>query len=492
MASIYARGNVLWIKYKDEHGKPACRSSGYRVGQEAVARELALEVEEQAALKRAANANSPAPQSANTNAPTPPAVTLAPAFKAPADLIAATADVRIAATETTPNAPAVTSERIGPEAVPGALTVAEYIEQWIKMRSHVETWKDEAGRLRLHVVPLIGHMAIADVRPKHIRDLINAIKRKTSDAPKCKDKPLAPRTVRLIFGALRLVFKSAVIDEHIASSPVVIEAGVLPKNVDKDPAWRSTAIFEREELVAIISDPRIPLYHRVIYALEGLAGVRHGEAAALRWSDRNKTCHPLAKLTISKSGKKNRTKTQLTREVPIHPALASILDEWEATGWAATFGRAPRANDLIVPTERNKIRSAQQTLKEFHEDLERIGLRTRRGHDLRRTFVTLIRVDGGRSDVLRPITHPGEKDIIGLYTTFPWPVVCEELAKLRISLPTANSPATDASTEGNAPEKIVAAEPSTVAGYSPECSSGFASDSDVLDDIAASERFRKP
>lgn len=199
MASIYARGNVLWIKYKDEHGKPACRSSGYRVGQEAVARELASEVEEQAALKRAANGNALAAQSANTNAPTQSGDPVEPEPKAPAAPITNVRLVPLAATEMKQNAPAASTERIGPEAAPGALTVADYIEQWIKMRSHVETWKDEAGRLRLHVVPLIGHMAIADVRPKHIRDLINAIKRKTSVAPKCKDKPLAPRTVRLIF-----------------------------------------------------------------------------------------------------------------------------------------------------------------------------------------------------------------------------------------------------------------------------------------------------
>ncbi len=487
MASIYARGNMLWIKYKNEHGKPACRSSGFRVGQEEGAHALAVEVEEQAAIKRAANANTSL-RDENTNKPPTSAAASVAAPTRPrlVSVPVPTRDERVSeeASSDTPDIPT----RIGPAAAPGQLTVAEYIEHWIAMRWQVETWKDEAGRLRLHVVPLIGHMAIADVRPKHIRDLINAIKAKKSDAPKCKNKPLAPRTVRLIFGALRLVFKSAIIDEHITASPIVVEAGVLPKNVDKDPAWRSTAIFERDELIAILSDPRIALYHRVLYALEGLAGVRHGEAAALRWSDRNTNARPLGKLTVSKSGKKNRTKTQITREVPIHPALASILDEWQTTGWAAVFGRAPKANDLIVPSERNQIRSAPRTLKMFHQDLEVIGLRTRRGHDLRRTFVTLIRVDGGRSEVLRPITHPGEKDIIGLYTTFPWPVVCDELAKLRIALPANETDQIETITT----EKIVSDAAPTVASYSSACSSEIGSDSQQLEAVASGERFRKP
>ena len=74
----------------------------------------------------------------------------------------------------------------------------------------IATLKDDIARLRLHVIPLIGHMAIAEVRPKHIRDLVNALKHKTRDAPKCNGEPLAPRTVRRIYGTVRVLFKSAV------------------------------------------------------------------------------------------------------------------------------------------------------------------------------------------------------------------------------------------------------------------------------------------
>jgi len=40
--------------------------------------------------------------------------------------------------------------------------------------------------------------------------------------------------------------------------------------------------------------------------------------------------------------------------------------------------------------------------------------------------------------VLRPLTHPGERDIIGLYSSFPWPVICTELAKLQLPLPSSS------------------------------------------------------
>ena len=71
-------------------------------------------------------------------------------------------------------------------------------------------------------------------------------------------------------------------------------------------------------------------------------------------------------------------------------------------------------------------------LKKFHQDLERIGLRTRRQHDARRTFISLALADGGRKDILRWITHGPEGDIVDLYTTLPWHTLCEEVARLEI------------------------------------------------------------
>jgi len=259
--------------------------------------------------------------------------------------------------------------------MPCVLTVECYGMEWIARRVDFANAKTEAAQLRVHVFPSIGHLALDSIRPRHIRDLINDLKRKIGAAPKCRGENLAPRTIRHVFAVLRLMFMSAVIDEHIATSPVVVEKGVLPKNVDKDPTWRSTAIFTRQELIAVISDRRVPQYRRVINALEGLAGLRHGEVAGLRWSDYEPQCKPLGKLTVSRSGVNSRTKTQLTREIPVHPALATILADWRRRGWALKYGREPTSDDLILPTEKNDVRKAPNTLKAFKKDLATLGLR---------------------------------------------------------------------------------------------------------------------
>jgi hypothetical protein len=62
-----------------------------------------------------------------------------------------------------------------------------------------------------------------------------------------------------------------------------------------------------------------------------------------------------------------------------------------------------------------------------------LGLRPRRVHDLRRTFVSLCIEDGADRDKLRLATHgaPGQ-DVIGLYTTLGWSTLCKQIQVLKI------------------------------------------------------------
>ena len=187
----------------------------------------------------------------------------------------------------------------------------------------------------------------------------------------------------------------------------------------------------------------------------------------------------------------------------MHPVLARLLAEWKATGWAAKYGRAPRPDDLMFPTEDHEVRDPSDTLKALKKDLANVGLRPRRGHDLRRTFITLAQVDGARRDILKTLTHPSETDIVGLYSTFPWATVCDEIAKLRIELPlvTLGSPAAPiteratieqqpalqsqpiayATRKGETAAPLHATAASYSPGYNPDCSFGFENNFGELD-----------
>jgi len=266
-------------------------------------------------------------------------------------------------------------------------------------------------------VPLIGNVDLASVRPSDVRDVVLFYR---------KANKLAPRTIRHVFATMAIMFGDAIADELITTTPCVLRKGVLPKKVDKDPDWRATAIYDRSEIGLLMFDTRVLQDRRVLYALKALAGLRHGEAARLRWSHFNEDLEPLTALNLG------RTKTGVPRSIPVHPTLHAVLTEWKEAGWERIFGRPPTDDDLIVPTRNLTMRESPEAQKALHDDLALLELRPRRGHDLRRTFITLAQVDGARKDILEAISHGPRGDIVSVYTTFPWPVLCAEVAKLKI------------------------------------------------------------
>lgn len=325
----------------------------------------------------------------------------------------------------------------GVDAETGAFTVRLYAQQWIDQRRArgVGSVDEDEARLKKHALKSIGALAMSDVRPRHIRELMLGLKAKVGT----EKKDLAPRTVRHIFGTLHTMFADAVVDELVSSNPCALKRDDLPKKIDKDPMWRAGAIFTREEVETLISSPKVPEDRRVFNALLFLTGARFGEVAALRWSSYDKAREPLSHLLIATSFSTRKkieksVKTQVTREVPVHPTLARILAEWRLSGWQRMLGRAPRADDLIIPSRIGGHRRVDTSYDAFHLDLDALKLRRRRQHDAKRTFITLARRDGARADILEAVTHGPRGDIMNIYTTLPWELLCEEVAKLKIEL----------------------------------------------------------
>jgi integrase len=387
---VFTRGRKLWIRFADVDGTWRSASTGYLVGDEARAREVLSEVETRVAAQRGA---------------------------------------------------ALATEDAGGQAL------RAYARDWLSKRE-AETTCDDRGRIENHIIPALGHLRLAEIRPKHVRDFVAALGKKRrlgnvrKDGSRVEtDELLAPRTVRHIYATLRVMLNDAVADELIASSPCALKTGDLPQKRDKDPTWRRTAVFTRDEVETIISAPAdaIPEDRRTLYRIMFLGAMRFGEVAALTWRDYDAECSPLGKIVVEKSySTKTRrvksTKTDNPREMPVHPVLAHALAEWKLGGFQRLTGRAPRPEDLIVPSRRGAPRNVNHMLRRFHEDLERVGLRSRRQHDARRTFISIARADGARPDVLRWATNGPTGDITDQYTTLPWDTLCAEVAKARIAL----------------------------------------------------------
>jgi integrase len=337
------------------------------------------------------------------------------------------------------------SKRASARRLARRLTVRVFAQRWIERRRArgVRCVDQDASRLRRHVLPVIGDRRLTAVKPDDLRDLILDLR---------DDGVLAPRSVRRVWRVVATMFRDAVLEGVIKAkdSPAIIERGDLPKDIDADPLWRAGAIYSATEVATILTAPQIDLGRRVIWGLMFLAGLRPGEAFGARW-DCIVPAEGLDKLIVARSyvsrfGIDGRTKTGGTRHVPIHAYLGKMLELWRhifEDRWrrkpccdGPARDGTPRA-DLIVPRDAKhgcKAWTTDAFIAPRHSDLWQLGLRIRRAHDARRTFVTQARRRSER-DHVRRLTHPRHREEFDQYEEALWAESVAVILKMEIPLP---------------------------------------------------------
>ncbi|MDX2093934.1 MAG: hypothetical protein SFX73_39235 [Kofleriaceae bacterium] len=392
---VFVRGNKLWITFKDVNGSWRNVATGHRVGEEKLAQAKYDEI-----VARVQDAK-------------------------PAD--------------------------------GGVLTVRMFAKTWLADRQKLDLdWKNDAGRLEHWILPVIGDKPIASIRTRHIVELVRHVRTTPSETT---GETVSQRTVYNVYSVVCALFRDAQLADKIEQTPCILDERQLGPRVDKDPEWRAEAVFSRAEVETIISHPVIPADRQVVYALELLAGVRPGEAAALRWRHYDATIEPLGKLlvAVAYNTRKNRqksTKTNAVKHVPVHPTLAAILAEWKLGGWEAMHGRAPAPDDLIVPLppeaaarrrsrEGEPFRGHDYSGKRWREEdlpalreVQPNAWRHRRHYDMRATFITLALEDGADPHVIETrVTHTkkSRSAFDGYNRGRQWAITCGEVAKLRIT-----------------------------------------------------------
>jgi hypothetical protein len=125
MSSIYGRGDRLWARIKNEHGKWVSQRTPYVVG------------EEDKALRYAAAGQR--------------------------ELVAKQKLVE-----------------------GGPVTVRAWSTRWLAEREKLglRSVRDDRGRINNHVIPVLGDMRLEDVRPKHVRDLVRSLRKAGEIAPR--------------------------------------------------------------------------------------------------------------------------------------------------------------------------------------------------------------------------------------------------------------------------------------------------------------------
>jgi len=154
----------------------------------------------------------------------------------------------------------VTGNYVDPKA--GKITFEEHAEAWRKKQVHRPGTVEHVERsLRLHFYPVLGDRRLSGILPSDIQALV-----------KTMSQTLSPATVGVVYRYTSTVFKSAVADRRIPSSPC---AGVkLPKETPAKVVPLSTDVVVR-------LTEAVPQRYRAMVVLAAGTGMRQGEIFGL-------------------------------------------------------------------------------------------------------------------------------------------------------------------------------------------------------------------
>lgn len=154
----------------------------------------------------------------------------------------------------------VTGMYVAPNA--GKITLREYAESWRKVQAHRPSTQEQVARhFARHVYPTLGDRPIGTILPSDLKALVKRL-----------SGELAPATVTVVYRHLSAVFKAAVADRRIATSPCT---GVsVPK-----PRRERVVPISTEQVRAITA--ALPKRYRALVTLAAGTGMRQGECFGL-------------------------------------------------------------------------------------------------------------------------------------------------------------------------------------------------------------------
>lgn len=263
---------------------------------------------------------------------------------------------------------------------------------------------------------------------------------------------IAGNTVRTVGSIHSAVLARAVELGELASNPYrQMRPGTLPPKRPRDPDRRRMEILTEEQARAVVLAGLHSL-DRDEWALWGLwltlllAGLRWGEAAALRWGDLSLQMRPLGEIHVQrtrhKGGGYGPPKGGHTRRVPLHPALRRALRLSE--GWYRVHEqRSPDARDLLWPGARRGLGPASHStsLRLLRAQLDALGIPTpaagQRGHHAttRYTWCSHLYRAGAAWRLIESMSHRAtdswsEGSALPVYAHASWEQVCDAILRL--------------------------------------------------------------
>lgn len=276
--------------------------------------------------------------------------------------------------------------QLGPVAVQqldsGRQTLDAYVgEEWGPAHAPTlaaKTRQTYAASYGHHVGPFLGSVPLREITPSRVR---------AWQAARLRDGA-GPHAVRTAVMLLGVILEAAMQEEKIAANPVrKVPKPKVPRRAEVQPLAPSSVEAIRD---AMRADEHTGDRDAALVAVLAYAGLRPGEALALRWRDvRENTL--LVERAVS-LGEVKSTKTGSTRTVRMLDSLRRDLAEWRMAN-----GR-PAVDALVFPAHDGGVWSDDDwrnwRRRRFAPALKAAELPHARPYDLRHSFASLLLAEG--------------------------------------------------------------------------------------------------
>ncbi len=223
----------------------------------------------------------------------------------------------------------------------------------------VQGYRDVA---RLHILPTLGGVKLAQLQPGHVQQLYGAL----------IDRGLSPKSVRNVHAVLRRALAQAV-DWHLV--PRNAAALAHPPRVTREEVVALTPEEARQLLTWVRGDR-----WEALVALALASGMRQSELLGLRWGDVDLATGALrVQRQLGRDGQFAEPKTKKARRTIDLPAscVATLKEHRRAqTEERLLVGPDWQATDLVFCTHQGRPLSQRNVLRAFKLVLSRAGCAT--------------------------------------------------------------------------------------------------------------------
>jgi integrase len=272
------------------------------------------------------------------------------------------------------------------------VTVAEYGERWLResaSRLKGRTLRSYTGLFRAHIEPPFGQMKVAQLHRSHVKRML----------VEKHERELSKDTIRLIRATISAMYAAA-IDDGIA----VVNPATLPrraKALGRSPNAGIRPLSESELVMLLLTAQKEDPVYYPLFLLLARAGLRPGEARALKWTDVDLENRKLTVAhSLSEAGEIEDTKTSTTRYVDMSQELSEVLAERSsdrARAKAEADGNEPA--EWVFHNRHGQPLDDSRVRKHFQRLMRLNAISGHRVYDLRHTYATLLLSKGA------PITY---------------------------------------------------------------------------------------